>query len=139
MIMLKNPLLDDEIEKPKCRCATCFNSFWLKQKGGDGLQCICQVSKSKTYYTQGLFFVGSSKGISKKTKWVGECEGAEDDLKKEKSKVKCACSECEDAMWHIRDSDLKCYCRKLNLVTFGKEVDSEIILDCNGIRPIEEV
>lgn len=137
--MLKNPLLEEELEKPKCRCATCFNSFWLRQKGGDGLQCICQISKSKTYYTKGFFSVSNSKGAKNRSKWVTECEGAEDDFKPRKARAKGACTICEDAMWQIQDSDLKCYCRKLNLVTFGKEVDSEIILDCNGVKPIEEV
>ncbi len=137
--MLKNPLLEEEIEKPRCRCANCFNSFWLKQKGGDGLQCICQVSRSKTYYTHGYFSVSNSKGVGNSNKWVSECEGAEDDFKSRKARAKGACIGCEDAMWLIQDSDLKCYCRKLNLVTYGKEVDSEIILDCNGIRAIEDV
>lgn len=102
------------------------------------MQCICQVSRSKTYYTRGYFSVSNSKGATESSKWITECEGAEDDLKALKIKAKGACGVCEEAMWYIQEHDLKCFCRKLFLITYGKEVEDEIILKCNGRDPIEK-
>ena len=156
----QNKVIDNAEEKPikKCLCQRCFNSFWLEENGGDGLQCICQLMNTKTYYSISNIYTLNDKILIKgkhredfyrkliyqrDINIITKCQGREQDFTKElednftKIGRKCACIKCKFSLWYKYndDKELKCYCRAINSNVYSSSKADKYIKNCNAVEP----
>ena len=161
----KNPVIDNAKVKPvkNCLCQRCFNSFWLEENEGDGLQCICQLMNTKTYYSidnlyerkENLLIKGKNREefytkliIDRDINIITKCQGREQDFSEEFTRYftarnkQCACIKCKFALWYkfnddkvFGDRELRCYCRTINSNVFSSRHCDKYVINCNAIEP----
>ena len=123
-----NPVLGNKI--PKCRCKDCFHAFWCRSNSETNyLICNCDLMHFVTFPTD------SEKIII--------CKGCEDNIPHSDRADRSACLNCKNSLWYVTDKRrLYCYCLHLQKLVYGLDAKQKLlplIVDCNGISPIQQL
>jgi hypothetical protein len=130
---MRNPVIQHaSIGHQPCRrivCRTCEHGLWYQQ-AGSGLHCKCLLISAQSWTSR-----QGEHGIIK-------CEGNEDDGLRKQVNDATVCKRCQEAVWWESDEKkLRCYCKKMYMLTYGKDMkgkEIELIKDCNVVNPREE-
>ena len=128
MSKLINPVIRDHLgEKPPAAnaCKDCPSAMWYKSSGA--LQCFCTLMHQTTWIPDPRTRI--RKGAAANVH-VSECEGAGTGRSKERSKIRSACSNCDNACFYVDQGRCCIYCA----VFAGTLEQGELVKDCNGTK-----